>query len=174
MSFVPSGTHWQPRRDFGVTPGRFVELIEFRVRGFIAGIEAFVNDHVACGAGADAAASVVETFMEALRDIEDAAGQAVVAVGDFFWVDLDRVAVLNKGDLEFPGCGREFCFFDIRVLAAHFLLLLAIQNRRVKLRPEGRLYNVKSQIKSCRPDGRRYKISCLIQKSRQDAGGTKF
>ena len=46
---------------------RFIELIEFGVRGFVAGFEAFVNDHVARGAGTDAAAGVVETYVEALE-----------------------------------------------------------------------------------------------------------
>jgi len=40
-------------------PWRFVELIEFRVGRFVAGLEAFVDDDVARGARANSAASVI-------------------------------------------------------------------------------------------------------------------
>src|SRR5262249_8748916 len=71
----------------GRDAGSFVELVQLGIGGFVAGLEAFMNDYVAGGAGADAAAGVVESFVEALGDIENAAGQAVVAVGNFFGID---------------------------------------------------------------------------------------
>src|ERR1700743_3158883 len=61
---------------------RFVEFIEFGVRGFVAGVEALLNDDVARRACADAAAGVIESGFDALGNIENAAGQAVVAVRD--------------------------------------------------------------------------------------------
>ena len=88
--------------------GRFVELIELGVGGFVAGFETFVNDHVAGGAGTDAATGVVEAFVEALGDIEDAAGKAVVTVRNLLRVDFDRLAVLDEGDLVLLRRGREF------------------------------------------------------------------
>src|SRR5438046_6634232 len=69
--------------------GGFVELVELGVGGFVAGLEALVNDNVARGARADAATSVVEAGLEALGDVENAAGEAVVAIGNFFRVDFD-------------------------------------------------------------------------------------
>src|SRR2546429_159249 len=39
---------------------RFVEFVELRVRRFVAGFEAFTNDDVAGGAGADASARVIQ------------------------------------------------------------------------------------------------------------------
>src|SRR5712664_1291306 len=62
----------------------FVELVEFGVGGFVAGFEALVNDDVAGGAGADAAAGVVKAGFEAFGNVEDTAREAVVAVGNFF------------------------------------------------------------------------------------------
>src|SRR5258708_7346237 len=46
--------------------GRFVQLIELSVSGFIAGFQAFSHDDVTRRAGADAAASMVQTGPEAL------------------------------------------------------------------------------------------------------------
>ena len=72
--------------------GSFVELIELGVGGFVARLEAFVNDHVAGGTGADTAAGVVQSLVKALRNIEDTSGQTVVPVRDFFRIDFDRLA----------------------------------------------------------------------------------
>src|ERR1700693_2774544 len=99
--------------------GGFVQLIELGVGSFVAGVQAFVNDHVAGGAGAHTAAGVVQTLVITLRNIEDAAGQAVVAIGNFFGIYFDRLAVLDEGDFIFLRRGREFCFFDVGILAAH-------------------------------------------------------
>src|SRR6266851_4015618 len=106
MSVVPSGTVWQPRRDFGVG-------------GLVAGFEAFSDDDVARGAGADAATGVVQAGFEAFGNVEDAAREAVVAVGNFLRVDLDGFAAGKKGDFVFLRCGFVFDFFDVWVAAAH-------------------------------------------------------
>ncbi len=76
--------------------GSFVEFVEFGIGGFIAGFEALLDDDMAGGACADAAAGVVEPSFDALGNVENAAGQAVVAVGDFFGIEpvLGSVDVL--------------------------------------------------------------------------------
>src|SRR5882724_5113575 len=40
---------------------RFVKLIELRIRCFVAGFEAFLDDYVASGTGTDTAARVIES-----------------------------------------------------------------------------------------------------------------
>ena len=166
---------------FGRDAWRFVELIEFGIRGFVAGFEAFVNDDVAGGAGADAAAGVVETFVKALRDIEDAAGEAVVTVGDLLGVDFDRLAVLDEGDFVLLRRGREFCFFDVWVLAAHFLLLAkpeklaGLEGRRYKRKANSKkpatLKGGATKIKF-KGAGRRPAVQNTVQNRRQDTGAT--
>src|SRR6266446_7796150 len=103
----------------GGDAGGFVELVEFGVGGFVAGFEALVNDDVAGGAGADAAAGVVKAGFEAFGNVEDAAREAVVAVGNLLRVDLDGFAAGKKGDFVFLRCGFVFDFFDVWVAAAH-------------------------------------------------------
>src|SRR6266567_2727289 len=101
--------------------GGFVELVEFGVGGFIAGFQAFFHDDVACRASANAAAGVVEAHLETLGNVEDAAREAVMAVRDFFGVDLDRLAARKKRDLVFLCGGFVFDFFDVWIGAAHDL-----------------------------------------------------
>src|SRR6266851_2134140 len=117
----------------GGDAGGFVELVEFGVGGFVAGFEALVNDDVAGGAGADAAAGVVKAGFDAFGDVEDAAREAVVAVRNFFRVDLDGFAAGKKGDFVFLRGGFVFDFFDVWVAAAHWfpLILAALTSRQV-------------------------------------------
>jgi hypothetical protein len=75
--------------------GGFVELVQFGVGGFVTRFQTFVNDHVAGGTGADAAAGVIQPLVIALRNIEDAAGKTVVSVGNFFGIDFDRLAIFD-------------------------------------------------------------------------------
>src|SRR5216684_3584230 len=104
----------------GGDAGGFVEFVEFGVGGFVAGFEALVNDDVAGGAGADAAAGVVEAGFEAFGNVEDAAREAVVAVGNFLRVYFDGLAAGKKRDFVFLRGGFVFDFFDVWVAAAHF------------------------------------------------------
>src|SRR5277367_3361616 len=104
---------------------RFVQLVQLRVGGFVATIETLVHDHVARGAGAHASAGVVQADVIALRNIQDAARQAVVAVGNFFGINFDSLPFPDKRDLIFLRRGRELCFFNIWILAAHAVLLLS-------------------------------------------------
>jgi hypothetical protein len=97
-----------------------VEFVEFGVSGVVAGFEALLDDDVAGGSGAHAAASVVQPGFDAFGDIENAAGEAVVAVGNFRRVDLDGFAAGKKCDFEFLRGGRVFDFFDVRIASAHF------------------------------------------------------
>src|SRR5256884_4263120 len=53
--------------------GRFVQLIEFRIRRFVARFEALMNDYVAGRAGAHTPAGVVETHFEAFGNVQNAA-----------------------------------------------------------------------------------------------------
>src|SRR5208282_1170375 len=63
--------------------GRFVELVQLSVRRFVAGVEALMNDHVARGASAHSAACMIEGHLVALRNVENASRQAVVAIRNF-------------------------------------------------------------------------------------------
>src|SRR6266851_6691341 len=103
---VRNGLAAKPR--FRRDAGGFVELVEFGVGGFIAGFQAFLHDDVACRAGADAAAGVVEANLEAFGNVENAAREAIVAVRNFFRVDLDRLAARKKRDLVFLYGGFVF------------------------------------------------------------------
>src|SRR5207237_184970 len=65
---------------------------------FIAGFQAFSHDVVARRAGADAAASMVQTGLDALANVEDAARNAIVAVRNFSRVHVDGCATRKKGN----------------------------------------------------------------------------
>src|SRR5277367_540912 len=104
--------------------GSHVQFVEFGVGGFVAGFEALLDDDVARGAGADAAAGVVEAGFDAFGNIENAAGKAVVAVGNFRRIDLDGFAARKKCDFIFLRGGRVFDFVDVRIAAAHSFSLL--------------------------------------------------
>src|SRR6266852_623022 len=99
--------------------GSFVEFVEFGVGGFVTGFEAFSHDDVASGTGADAATCVVQAGLDAFGDVENAARETVVAVGNFFRIDLDGLAAGKKCDFVFLRCRFVFDFFDVRVAAAH-------------------------------------------------------
>src|SRR6266478_3023673 len=101
--------------------GGFVEFIELGVGGLVAGLEAFAHDDVARRAGANAAAGVVEASFESLGDVQDAARQAVVAVGNFLRIDLDGLAAGKKRHFIFLRGGLVFDFFDVRIASAHGL-----------------------------------------------------
>src|SRR2546425_12933836 len=98
--------------------GGFVEFIELGVGGLVAGLEAFAHDDVAGGAGADAAAGVVEAGFESLGDIQDAAGQTVVAVGNFLRIDIDGLAAGKKRHFIFLRGGLVFYIFYMRIVFA--------------------------------------------------------
>jgi len=102
--------------------GSHVQLIEFGVGCFVAGLEALLDDDVARGAGADTTARVVEAGFDALGDIENASGKAVMAVGNFCRVDFDGFAAGKKCDFVFLRCGRVFDFVDVWIASAHVSL----------------------------------------------------
>src|SRR6267378_2123038 len=101
--------------------GGFVEFVKFGVGGFVAGLEAFAHDDVARRAGTNAAAGVIEASFESFGDIQDAAGQTVVTVGNFFRIDLDGLAAGKKGHFIFLRGGLVFDFFDVWIASAHDL-----------------------------------------------------
>jgi hypothetical protein len=107
---------------FGRDAGRFVELVEFGVGGFVAGFEALLHEDVAGGAGAHAATGVVQAHFEALGNVEDAAGNAIVAVRDFLRIDFHGLAAGQECDFVFLRGGLVFDFVDVGVAAAHFVL----------------------------------------------------
>src|SRR5450755_1671771 len=78
-----------------------IQFVKFGVGGFVAGFEALSHDDVAGGAGADSAASVIETGFDAFGRIENAAGQAIVAIRNFLGIELNRFAAGKKGDSVF-------------------------------------------------------------------------
>src|SRR5579859_2657160 len=59
---------------------RFVELVELRIRRFVAGFEAFAHDDMARGARADTAACMVEAGLQRFGEIQDASRKAIVPV----------------------------------------------------------------------------------------------
>src|SRR6267154_127457 len=105
---------------------RFIEFVELRIGGLIAGFQAFPHDHVAGRAGAHASARVVQSRFNALGNIKNASGQAVMAVGDLFRIDLDGLAAGKKCHLIFLRGRLVFDFFNIGVAAAHLFLLPTI------------------------------------------------
>src|SRR4029077_13738600 len=102
--------------------GSLVEFVKLRVGGFIARFQTFFHHHVAGRARTHAAASVVQPHLEALGNIQDAARQAVVAVGKFLGIDFHRLAARQTCHLEFLGGLLVFHFFDIRIATAHKFL----------------------------------------------------
>src|SRR6266704_6658179 len=116
---VRNGLAAKPR--FRRDSGSFVEFIEFGIGGFVARLQALPHDDVTRRASANAAAGVVEAHLETLGNVEDAAREAVMAVRDFFGVDLDRLAARKKRDLVFLCGGFVFNFFDVWIGAAHDL-----------------------------------------------------
>src|SRR6266849_479834 len=77
----------------------FVELVVFGVGGFVAGLQPLMHDDVAGGAGAHSAAGMVEPHVKAVGDVENAAGQAIVAVGDFLRVHLEGLSFAQNPPL---------------------------------------------------------------------------
>ncbi len=121
MSVVPSGTVWQPRRDFGVMPGAMSSSSSSASVASLQVSRPCLHDDVARRAGANASASVVQAGFDALGNIENAAWEAVVAVGNFFRIDFDRFAAGKKRDFVFLRGGRVFDFFDVGIASAHCL-----------------------------------------------------
>src|SRR5882672_519999 len=99
----------------------FVEFVELGIGGLVTGFEAFAHDDVARRASANAAAGVVEAGFESLGDVQDAAGQTVVAIGNFFRIDLDGLAAGKKRHFIFLRGGLVFDFFNVRIASAHDL-----------------------------------------------------
>ena len=67
---------------------RLVELILFIIGGIVARLQALLDHHVAGRAGAHAATGVIELDTMLHGDVEDAARQTVIAVGQFLRLDL--------------------------------------------------------------------------------------
>jgi hypothetical protein len=83
-----------------------------------------MHDDVARGARANPAARMVESHVKSGGDIKDASGQALTRIWNSLGVYLDRLALSDKLHLEFLCRGREFDLFNVRVAAAHRVLLL--------------------------------------------------
>src|SRR6266436_4875611 len=112
-------------------PRRFVQFIELRIGRFVAGFQTFFHDDVASRACANPAARVIQSGPERFGEIQNAAWQAVVTVGNFLRIDFQCFAAGQKSYFKFPGRRLVFYFFDIRVTAAHESLLLNILRRHV-------------------------------------------
>src|SRR5208283_2664095 len=111
---------------------RFIEFIELRIGSFIAGFQPLLHDDMAGGAGANSPAGMVQPHLEALGNIQDAAGQPVVAVGKLLRIDLDGFAARKKGHLELFGRLLVFYFLDVRIAAAHSALPSQIPEKHLK------------------------------------------
>ena len=99
--------------------GGEVELVGFRVAHFGKRLDAFADDAVTCRAGAYAAAGMVHVDAMRQRDVEDAAGQAGVAVRDLLRVDLHRHIHRKEGDRKFLRRRSRRLIFDVWICAAH-------------------------------------------------------
>jgi hypothetical protein len=99
--------------------GSFVKLVQLGVSGFVAGLQAFVNNDVTGGASADAAAGMVEAYLEAFGNIQDATGNAVVAVGNLRWVHFNGFAAGKKRHFVLLRGRSVFDFVDVWIAAAH-------------------------------------------------------
>src|SRR5262249_8240242 len=99
--------------------GSFVQFIQLRVRRFVARFQTFSHDHMASRASADPAARMVESGLDSFRKIQNAAGQAVVAVWNFLRINLERLAAGQKCDFKFLGRRLVLRFFDVWVCATH-------------------------------------------------------
>src|SRR5271169_2684401 len=107
---------------FRRNPGSLIEFVELRVGRFVARFQSLFHHHVASRAGTHTPASVVQSYFEALGNVQDAARQAVVAVGKFLGIDFHGLAARKKSHLELLGRLLVFHFFDIRITATHKLL----------------------------------------------------
>src|SRR6266567_5563263 len=85
-----------PQARLYLQPGRIVELIQFGVSRFVAGLEALVHDYMARGARADAAARMVEPHVKSGGDIQNASGEALSRIRNSFGVHLDCFALSGK------------------------------------------------------------------------------
>jgi len=97
-------------------PGRFVQFIELRIGRFVAGFQTFFHDDVASRACANPAARVIQSGPERFGEIQNAAWQAVVTVGNFLRIDFQCFAAGQKSYFKFLGRRLVFYFFDIRLL----------------------------------------------------------
>src|SRR5215471_15532764 len=101
-------------------PWRFIKFVEFRVSRFVTRLQSLLNDDVTRRASAHAAARVVESEFEPLGNVQDASRQAVMAVGDFFRINFNRLAAGKKRHLVFLRGGLVLDFFDVWIRSAHF------------------------------------------------------
>ena len=85
----PEMTAWQPRRDGGGQPPGGIEAIGLVVLHLAQVLRAFADDHVTGGAGAAAAAGVLERHVEVLGDVEKRLGLAVMRVRKLAVLELD-------------------------------------------------------------------------------------
>ncbi len=98
--------------------GGHIEAIEFEVFGFGDALFALLEEHVAGGAGGDAATGVVHEDAVVFGDVEEAHGEAVAVVGqgvvgEFYGLifrlegDADHIFSGRLGEVDF-GEGRGF------------------------------------------------------------------
>src|SRR5437016_1341544 len=80
-----------------------------------------MHDHVARRAGTDSTTGMVKPHLEAFGNVQNAARQAVVAVGDLFRIDFDGLAAGKKRHLVFLRGRLVFDFFNVWICAAHLI-----------------------------------------------------
>ncbi len=79
---------------------------------------------------------MIEAGFDAFGNIENAAGDAVVAVRDFRGIDFDGFAAGKKCDFIFLRGRLVFDFFDVGVAAAHFCSPLTTGDTDGNVSPE--------------------------------------
>jgi len=92
MSVVPSGTVWQPRRDFGVIPGASSSSSSSASVASLQDSKPSLTTTWQVEQAHTPPHAVIEAGFDAFGDVEDTAGQAVVPVRNFFRVNLDGFA----------------------------------------------------------------------------------
>ena len=75
--FCTIGNALAAQARLGCNARSFVELIELGIGGLVAGFQSFVHDHVTGGAGANAAAGMVEAKVRSVPGVMDARVQVV-------------------------------------------------------------------------------------------------
>src|SRR5260221_3304002 len=91
----------------------FIELIQFRVGGFIAGLEALLHHDVAGRAGADSAAGMIEAGLQRFGKIQNTSGRAVVGVRNLRRIHFQRFAAGQKRHLKLLGRRLVPDLFDV-------------------------------------------------------------
>lgn len=108
--------------------GGHVEAVELEIFGFGDAFGAFLEEHMAGGAGGYASAGVIHKDVVVLGDVEEAHGLAVTVVGHGAVGELDGFVFRLEGDADHVGGGRlgEVDFWEGVLVIRHNLSSLVL------------------------------------------------